>query len=161
MMSKTPVKMQNYLNKLDALGLSQVRLLVPKEAEPELQEVAESLRLKYMQTLVKTAKTDDPRLLALSQGNLAAAVKSDVIAMWRRDLTESQHLLFDKKVLTMQEVWSTMVLAMQSHHAAVMRDDAAAALRHRAEAAVAATMYKSAKDDLMRYLVTATAVNAA
>jgi hypothetical protein len=158
-MAKTPIKMQNYLNKLDALGLSQVRLLVPKEAEPQLQEIAEGIRLKYMQTLVKTAKGDDPRLLALSQGNLASAIKSDVIAMWRRDLTASQHLLFDKKVLTMQEVWSTMVLAMQSHHAAIMRDDQAAALRHRAEAAVAASMYKSAKDDLTRY--TTTAVRAA
>ena len=152
-MSKTPAKMQTYLSKLDAMGLSQVRLLIPQEAEADMQQMAEATRYKYLQGIVRNADDADPRLAALAQSNLAVAVKQDTVASWRKALTASQHILFDKKVLTMQEHWSNMVMASAR---ASMRDDPEAT-RHRAEAALAAIAYKSAKDDLMRYVNEATA----
>lgn len=147
-MSKTPAKMQTYLNKLDAMGLSQVRLLIPKEAESEMQKVAEATRMRYLQNIVRTADDTDQRLTALAASNLAVAVKPHKLAEWRNDLTPSQHILFDKKVLTMQEHWSSMVMATAR---AAMRNDAEAT-RHKAEAAIAAIAYKSAKDDLINYV---------
>lgn len=147
-MSKTPAKMQTYLNKLDAMGLSQVRLLIPKEAESEMQKVAEATRMRYLQNIVRTADDTDPRLTALAASNLAVAVKPHKLAEWRNDLTPSQHILFDKKVLTMQEHWSSMVMATAR---ASMKQDAEAT-RYKAEAAIAAIAYKSAKDDLISYV---------
>ena len=152
-MSKTPAKMQTYLNKLDSMGLAQVRLLIPKEAEADMQNIAEGVRFAYLQKIVRTADDADPRLAALAQSNLAVAVKQDALAKLRSGLTASQHILFDKKVLTMQEHWSSMVMASAR---ASMRDDPEA-LRHRAEAALAAIAYKSAKDDLTRFVNEATA----
>ena len=151
-MSKTPVKMQTYLSKLDAMGLSQVRLLLPKDSEAEMQKLAEGMRLRYLQHIAQTADDTDPRLTALSQSNLAVAVKPNKIAEWRSGLTASQHILFDKKVLTMQEHWSSMVMATAR---AAMKQDADAT-RHRAEAAIAAIAYKSAKEDLITYVNTNT-----
>ena len=147
-MSKTPAKMQTYLNKLDAMGLSQVRLLIPKEAESEMQKVAEATRMRYLQNIVRTADDTDQRLTALAASNLAVAVKPHKLAEWRNDLTPSQHILFDKKVLTMQEHWSSMVMATAR---ASMKQDAEAT-RYKAEAAIAAIAYKSAKDDLISYV---------
>lgn len=151
-MSKTPEKMRTYLNKLDAMGLSQVRLLIPKEAEADMQQVASATRLRYLQNIVRTADDTDPRLFALATSNLAVAVKPHKLTEWRNDLTPSQHILFDKKVLTMQEYWSSMVMATAR---ASMKQDAEA-MRHRADAAVAAIAYKSAKDDLISYVNTNT-----
>lgn len=151
-MSKTPAKMQTYLSKLDAMGLSQVRLLLPKDSEAEMQKLAEGMRLRYLQHIAQTADDADPRLTALSQSNLAVAVKPNKIAEWRSGLTASQHILFDKKVLTMQEHWSSMVMATAR---AAMKQDADAT-RHRAEAAIAAIAYKAAKEDLITYVNTNT-----
>jgi hypothetical protein len=148
-MSKTPAKMQTYLSKLGAMGLSQVRLLIPQEAEADMQQMAEATRYKYLQGIVRTADDADPRLAALAQSNLAVAVKPYKITEWRENLTPSQHILFDKKVLTMQEHWSSMVMATAR---ASMKQDAEAT-RHKAEAALSAIAYKSAKDALIAYVL--------
>lgn len=151
-MSKTPAKMVKYLKKIDDLGLKQVRVIVPAEDESKITEVAEGLKLAYLRKIARSATDDDPRLAGLAESRLAVAVKPEVIAGWRQAMPASQHLLFDKKVLTMQEEWSKMILAVQAKNSAMMRGDDAEAKREAANAAVAAMAYRAAKEDVMTYV---------
>lgn len=151
-MSKTPAKMVKYLKKIDDLGLKQVRVIVPVQDESKIIEMAEGLKLAYLRKIARNADDDDPRLAGLADSRLATALKPEVIAGWRRNMQESQHILFDRKVLTMQEEWSKMVLAVQSKNAAMMRGDDADAKRESANAAVAAMAYRAAKEDVLAYV---------
>lgn len=155
-MSKTPPKMLKYLRKLEGLGLKQVRVIVPADEEHKVAAYADSLRQDYLTKIATTAEPDDPRLQELATGRLASAIKPAQIAAWRQELSQSQHILFDRKVLTMQQEWSKMVLAVQAKHAAIMRGETDNG-RHSALAAVAAMSYRSAKDDLMQYVAAHTA----
>lgn len=151
-MKKTPAKMVKYLKKIDDLGLKKVRVIVPASDEAQIVEKAEELRLAYLRKIARSAADDDPRLGHLADSRLASAVKPEVIARWRRDLPESHHILFDKKVLTMQHEWANMVIAVQSKNAALMRGDDADATRYAAAAAVGAMSYRAAKDDVLAYV---------
>jgi len=150
-MTKTPEKMLKYLKKIDNLGLKQVRVIVPADDEHKVAAYADTLRHDYLNKIATTADADDPRLQELATGRLASAIKPAQIAAWRQELSQSQHILFDRKVLTMQQEWSKMVLAVQAKHAAIMRGETDTE-RHSALAAVAAMSYRSAKDDLMQYV---------
>lgn len=154
---KTPQKMQTYLSKLDALGMSQVRVLVPKGSESVMLSMAEEIRMKYLKEIVKKADDNDPRLEELAKSNLATRVKPEQIIEWRNSLTESQHILFDRKVLTMQDYWSNMIMAVQAKNSALMRGDGVEARRQSAEAVLAAFAYRAARDDLARYVNAAVA----
>ena len=149
---RTPDKMVKYLKKIDDLGLKQVRVIVPSESEHEVAAYADSLRQKYLTKIATTADPSDKRLKELASGRLATGIKPEQIVTWRQELDKSQHILFDRKCLTMQQAWSNMVLAVQSKHAAMMRDDEAETTRHSALAAVAALAFRSAKDDLTQYV---------
>ena len=149
---RTPDKMVKYLKKIDDLGLKQVRVIVPAESEHKVAAYADSLRQEYLRNIAVTADPSDKRLKELASGRLATGIKPVQIMAWRQDLDKSQHILFDRKVLTMQQAWSNMVLAVQSKHAAMMRDDEAETTRHSALAAVAALAFRSAKDDLTQYV---------
>ncbi len=152
MTKKTPAKMVRYLKKIENLGLKHVRVLVPAEDEGKIVAMAEGLKLTYLGKVARNAADDDPRLTVLADSRLATAVKPEVLAGWRRSLTESHHRLFDKKVLTMQEEWLRMVTAVQEKHAAMVRGDEADARQQAATAAVAAMAYRATKDDLMAFV---------
>lgn len=156
-MKKTPEKMVKYLKKIESLGLKQVRVIVPADAEAKIASHADALRQDYLTKIANTADAADPRLQELATGRLAAALKPAQIAAWRQELSQSQHILFDRKVLTLQQEWSKMVLAVQAKHAAIMRGDDDETRRHSAMAAVAAMSYRSAKDDLTSYIAANTA----
>ncbi len=156
-MSKTPEKMVKYLKKIEGLGLKQVRVIVPADAEAKIAAHADSLRQDYLAKIAATADAADPRLQELATSRLAAAIKPAQIATWRQELSQSQHILFDRKVLTLQQEWSKMILAVQAKHAAIMRGDEDDTRRHSALAAVAAMSYRSAKDDLTSYIAANTA----
>lgn len=156
-MAKTPQKMVKYLKKIEGLGLRQVRVIVPAEDEGKIVTMADSMRQAYLQKIARNADDADPRLHELANSRLATAVKPEQIAAWRSDLHPSQHIHFDRKVLTMQEEWSKMVVAVQAKNSAQMRNDDAEARRHGASAAVAAMVYRAAKDDLIQYVGTSLA----
>lgn len=153
---KTPDKMVKYLKKLEGLGLRQVRVIVPAEDEHRIAEAAEALRLDYLHKVARTADYDDTRLKELAESRLSTAVNANQIAEWRNALPSSQHILFDKKVLTMQQEWGNMVSAVQSKHSATMRGDDQDARRYAAIAAVFAMAYRAAKDDLTHYVAAQT-----
>lgn len=149
---KTPEKMVKYLKKIGDLGLKQVRVIVPAEAEHKVSAYADSLRQDYLAKIASTASSSDPRLKELATGRLATGIKPEHIAEWRQSIDKSQHILFDRKVLTMQQAWSNMVVAVQSKHAAIMRDDEEEATRSGAMATVAAMSFRAAKEDLTQYV---------
>lgn len=151
-MAKTPEKMVKYLKKIEGLGLRHVRVVVPAEDEGQIVAMADSMRQAYLQKIARNADDSDPRLEELANSRLATAIKPDQIAAWRADLHKSQHIHFDRKVLTMQEEWSKMVLAVQAKTSAQMRGDAVEARRHGAAAAVTAMAFRAAKDDLIQYV---------
>lgn len=149
---RTPDKMVKYLKKIDDLGLKQVRVIVPAEAESKVAAYADSLRTDYLSKIATTADPSDKRLKTLATGRLSVGIKPSKIAEWRQELDSSHHIHFDRKVLTMQQAWSNMVIAVQSKHAAIMRDDETEATRHSALASVAAMTFRAAKDDLTQYV---------
>jgi hypothetical protein len=151
-MKKTSEKMLRYLAKLDVLGLRQVRVTVPAEAEAQIIQVADGLRAAYLQKIARNAHDDDPRLEELAKSRLATAIHPSKIKTWRASMQESQHLLFDKKVLTMQDAWAKMSLDAQDKNAAEMRGDVVAARRHGAHAALSAMAYRAAKADFLAYV---------
>jgi hypothetical protein len=151
-MTKTPAKMVKYLKKIDDLGLKQVRVIVPAQDEGKITELADDLKLAYLRKIARNADDNDPRLAELAESRLATAVRPVFIAGWRRAMPESQHIHFDKKVLTMTDLWEKMVLAVQGKNAAMMRGDDAEAKREGANAAVAAMAYRAAKDDVLAYV---------
>jgi hypothetical protein len=151
-MRKTSEKMLRYLNKLDVLGLRQVRVTVPIENEAQIIHAADAMRIAYLHKIARNANDDDPRLEELANSRLATSLHPTQIKKWRAAMQESQHILFDKKVLTMQEAWSNMAVDIQAKNAADMRGDTIAARRHGAYAALAAMSYRAAKADFLAYI---------
>lgn len=151
-MTKTPKKMTKYLEKNDDLGLRQVRVLIPVEDEQKVVAFADSVRLDYLNKIANTAPADDPRLHALARGQLSTGIKATQIMAWRQEINESQRILFDRKVLTMQNEWSKMVMSIQSKQSAIMRGDEDGEIRHGAQASVAALSFRFAKTDLINYV---------
>lgn len=151
--TKTRASMQNYLKKLDAIGLRKITIFVPNDCADEIMDMADAKRTAYLHDIANFAQDGDPRISALASSNLTAQVGASLIAGLRANMKSgSQIIEFDKKVLTMQEAWSNMIQAQQSASSAQMRDEEADRLRYAAKAAACAATYRRAKDGLLRFV---------
>lgn len=152
---KTPSKMQDYLDKMETIGLKSVRVMIPADMVDSAVMDLDGMRVKYLSDLVKSARDDDPRLLALSKGNLAKQMSTYEAAYLGDGLQEKDAWEFDRRMKAMHEAWEEFTTAMQAKARSQMRGTPADIVRASAAAVVQAMDYKAARDDLVRFATNA------
>lgn len=137
-----------YAKKMQDLGMTTVRVLVPDDKVQDYVDRASADRVDFLHALVEGAPDDDPRLAVLAESNTVQPMTAEAKAVLRDRTKNLQRL--DTLLDDLDAVHTAFLDAQDAGETAIATGKTTQAIRHFARAAVAALDYKRIRRTILQ-----------